>query len=500
MIASCLPLLGGVALSPARATGPTGADAVAACTALLASDPIAAVGTKVCRTAEQFVWGTAATCRRLLALSPDRAATERCTPIDGRSVSQAGVDAYQHSAVHRALELQHAISAGAPLWEEQILHTHNSFNAATYLPTLTNQDPNQVMSLPQQLSSDIRFLELDLHWVPSPFGTVATGGKWVTLCHGDSGIVPGVHVGCTWDRPLQDGLAEIRQWMTAHPDAFVYLYLENQMGGDPQAHAIAARLLRDAFGSWIAPTAPDGGACAPMPLDASEHTLQAAGSRVLIVGNCGTGNGLGTGWGSVVHERGPKWDESGDPTLYVSHHLCGADEAARVNHTSFRRWYGDSTWLTGVTSHNTDIDAATAHAMTLCGANIVGLDQLVPNDTRLAAQVWSWSLAEAVHPSGDCATQEGSGGADPGRIAGDACTTAHAFACTDATTSTWRITAATGPWSNGAGACPAEFPGSHFAMPVNGLRNALLSVAHTGAAPVWVDDVRVAGVWHANGV
>jgi hypothetical protein len=498
-VLAAVAFLWSLGIAPARAATPNGAAAVAACNALLATGPTAALGTKVCRTAEQFVWGAAATCRRLLALAPNPAATERCTPVDGRRISAAQVSAYQGSWVHRALQLQAQLDDAAPLAEEQMPHTHNSFNSSVYFPTLTNSDPNQVLSLPDQLSLDIRFLELDLHWVPSPFGSAATGGKWVTLCHGDSSIAPPVHIGCTWDRPLQDGLAEIRAWMISHPTEFVSLYLENQMVGDPTAHQIAAQLLTDAFGSWIAPTAPDGGACAPMPLTKSRADLRAAGSRMLIVGNCGPGNGLGTGWGSVVHERGPQWDESGNPNTYVSNHECDHDRAARLHDSTFRRWYGDSTWLTGVTSQNTDIPASTVALMVQCGANIVGFDQLLPGDARLAAFVWSWAPDQALNASGDCAAHEGTSGHDPGRITGADCGATAAFACTTADTVVWHVTTATGPWANGFAACPAEFPGMHFAAPVNGFRNQLLRESRSDAAPpVWLNYRNVGGSWTAN--
>jgi len=170
----------------------------------------------VSRGVQQVRDDAAAVCRTPLRSAPDPSAPETCTPVDGRAISEAQVDAYESGWVHRALSLQRGLDASAPLADEQLPHTHNSFNASSYrlgstsyYPTLTNQDPNQVYSLTDQLRMDVRAIEIDVHWWPSPFGNLSTGGKWVTMCHGDSSQVPGVHIGCTWDRPFQDGLDEV---------------------------------------------------------------------------------------------------------------------------------------------------------------------------------------------------------------------------------------------------------------------------------------------------
>jgi len=484
----------------------SGADAVAACRSTVGSVPEA--GPRGCRTLEQFVWGTAAWCRFPLRSTGDPSATEACTPIDGRAVSAARVTAYQTSWVHRALTLQRDLDDDVALWDAQINHTHNSFNSSayqlptdgsppSYYPTLTNQDPNQVLTLREQLDVDVRFLELDLHWVPSPYGNAQTGGMWVTLCHGDSGIVNGVHIGCTWDRPFQDGLAEIKQWLDAHPDEFVFLYLENQMGGNAQAHALAAQLIADAFPAPQVYAPPAGEPCAPMPLDTTRNAMRATGARLLIVGNCDASNGAATAWGSLVHERGPAWAEDGDAAAYGPTQ-CADDRAARIAHANFRRWYGDSTWLTAMVSQGTNPVADTVATMVACGVNIVGLDQLTPDDDRLAALVWSWSPSEAMAPSGDCAAQQGSDGAAPTRFTGDSCTAAHPFAC-GLPDGSWHVTSATGAWTDGPVACANEFSGARFAVPVNGLQNTLLTEARTNPpGPVWLNYERVGGNWRAN--
>ncbi len=463
-----------------------------------ASDPTPYVQ----RGAQQARDDAAAACRTPLRSAPDPSAPEACSPVDGRTISEAQVDAYQSSWTHRALSLQRGLDAAAPLSDEQLPHTHNSFNASSYTlgstsyyPTLTNQDPNQVYNLTDQLRMDIRAIEIDLHWWPSPFGNPSTGGKWVTMCHGDSGQTQGyVHVGCTWDRPFQDGLAELRSWLDHNKDQVVMLYLENQLvdqnGYNAQAQDIAANLIADGLGHRV--YRPKDGSCDDMPLTASSADILAAGHQVLIVGNCGVGGA----WGTWVHERQPYWDESGDPSTYDSN-ACAADRAARqsaqaAGHGIFRREFEDSTWLTATLGDGTNhlSTPQTVSLMTQCGVNIIGLDQLTPQDPRLAALVWSWAKDEPKAGGGDCAYQGGDG-----RFHAGDCTDKHHVACVDAT-GAWHVTAATSKWDKARDLCARKFPGSVFATPANGLRNQeLVEAKGSPSDDVWVNYSSVNGAW-----
>src|SRR3954454_12397362 len=259
-------------------------------------------GYKFCRSLQALTAGAAAACRTPLRAAPDATLPEWCGLVDGRRVSEAQVAAYEQSWVHQALVLQRGLGRTAPLWEEQLPHTHNSFNASaysvpldgsrpSYYPTLTNQDPNQVYSMTDQLRMDVRALEVDLHWVASPYGSPATRGYWVTMCHGDGEDPTGsnayVHVGCTDDRPLQDGLAELARWLKAHPHEVVLLYLENQLfsgatvASTRQAHSVAAGLIAGGLGRFVyrPPSDLPSGSCAPMPYDVSSADILAAGKQ-----------------------------------------------------------------------------------------------------------------------------------------------------------------------------------------------------------------------------
>jgi hypothetical protein len=410
------------------------------------------------RSVTAVEWGLAAECRRLSSDVDD----ERCAAIDGRGISAARVASYRSSWVHRALELQGRLDDRLPLSDALVPHTHNSFNSSWYDPTVTNQDPNQAYSLTHQLDMDIRALELDVHWMPSASGTPDTGGHWPTLCHGTSDNPLGVHVGCSIDRPLEDGLREITAWLGDHPDEIVLLYLENQLGDDPLAHATAGAIVDRELGA-LAHRPPASAPCAPMDWSLSEAAIRATGARVVVVGNCDAA--VARTWGTVVHERGPGWDESGDPLT------CEAD-------TVVRRFFEDRTWVAEVTGGTTSITAEATAAMVRCGANLIGFDQLSPDDPRLAALVWSWAedAVTAGAPSG-CAYQ----GADT-YFHVDDCRTKRPAACLDAS-GAWRVTKPV-RWDRAPAACAAL--SATFSVPATGMRNVALAAAKP-SSEVWVD-------------
>jgi len=452
-----------------------------------------------CRVAQQADRQAGADCRAAVT-------DGSCAAIDGRAVSPAAIAAYQSSWVHRALTLQRQLGERMPIVDTQIVHTHNSFNASayslngaqpagtgppSYYPTLTNQDPNQVYSLTDQLNMDVRFVELDLHWVPSPYATKDTNGYWVTLCHGDGRQAPATgtwaHVGCTADRPAQDGFAELHTWLLAHPTEFVFVYLENQLyDGSPVAsqqlaHDTAASLIDQQLGSMIfRPHGTSAGNCAVAPYDVSVATMRAAGARVLLLGNCGPG----TAWPALVFQRGSRWDESGNPTTY-SVNDCARDRAARSTGANFRRFFEDSTVLATAQQSTSQITAAATQQMVRCGVNIIGMDQLTTDDPRLAALVWSWAPGQPS--SGSCATT-GFGG----RFVSADCGQSHRYACRDQV-GRWHVTVGVGTWSYGPDECAAEFPGSRFGVPVNGYDDTMLPVGTLSA--VWLSYAQVGGQW-----
>lgn len=455
--------LAGLAMVPARADDPSGADAVAACRQSVGQAPEA--GGRGCRSVEQLTWDAGTACRQ--ATSVD------CTTADGRHISPAAVAAYQSSWVHQALALQRALDDSRPLSQELWLHTHNSFNSAAYRPTVSGLDPNQRFSMPDQLSMDVRAIEIDVHWAPSAEGDPAFGGRAPVMCHAQTGGSPPatVHPGCSYERTLRHGLAEIRGWLAqpGHQDEVIMLYLENALDRLPEAHAAAASAIEAELGPLVyRPSTP----CAGVPVSTSRAAIRATGARVLIVGNCGPG-----AWGTWVHERDipGRWNEAGSGPGDDYPASCGAERAAFGYGTRLIRRYEDSTWLSAMVGTGGQLTATEAGRMVRCGVNLVGFDQLGPDDARLAASIWSWAPGQPATGAGDCAATD-----DGGRMVNRPCDQPHRFACFDG--SSWTVSAVSGAFGAGGAACGL---GRTFSVPWNGWESTRLAAVAGGEA-LWI--------------
>jgi hypothetical protein len=420
-------------------------------------------------------WATdnvAAECRRL------HLRNSLCTAVGGIDVSERRVAEYEQSWTHRALALQRKLDDAAPFLRELLPHTHNSFNSSAYALTFTQTDPNQLYSMRDQLRMDIRAIEMDVHkWPHIEHGHLHLND--VVLCHGEPETIGPVvvHVGCSNDRPFTNGLNELRAWL-AEPqngDEVVLLYLENNLDGDAAAHNKAAQDIANVLGPLVYRPADHGAArCAPMPMDASRASLRAMGRRVLIVGNCGPG-----AWGDWVHERGPLWNESTSPvgSEYPDDAGCAAERSREHYDTQLIRRYEDSTALSNTVGGTglggpSEVTVLDTVRMVRCGVNLVGFDQLYPQDPRLPELVWSWAPGEPVAGAGACAAQR-----TDARFYAVGCATPEPLACVDAV-GAWHV----------AATCPA---GSRFAVPANGFENQQLRRAKELAG---VGTVRVAYV------
>jgi len=491
------------AATPART--PVGGTLVDLCYDSL-GQPLNSPQYATCRGFQAAVDSVASLCRMPMRSLPNQALIADCGLVDGRSISEQQIAAYRKTWVSKAIVAQQELARSSPLYEAQIAGTHNSFNASSYLvpldgkpieyfPSLTNQDPNQVYSITDQLRMGIRGLEIDLHWVPSIYGSVATGGYWVDVCHGQSTAIPdtgqSIHVGCTTDRSLQNTLAEIRAWLKAHPHQFLLLYLENQLDDNVQGHNLAASLIKQAFGHLVyrPPGSLKAGDCAQMPYGKSEAAMARGGHRVLLVGNCGPGNA----WNHWVFTRGDKWNEGGNPTTYGAKD-CAADTKARESHSVFRRWYEESPFLEAVMGATQTLTPHALRQMVRCGVNLTGIDQLMPSDGRLKAFIWSWAPGQPGVRRG-CAYQ----GTD-GRFHAGSCQAKRHAACVGPHDK-WHVTDKVGVQRRGQQMCSQQFPGSRFGVPPNGLRNAEVHRARPARrSTVWLNYAVVHGRWRVDRV
>src|SRR3954464_1946752 len=212
-----------------------------------------------CTGADKLAESAAAECRRIGV--PE----ESCVLPLGHEVSNKIVDAYPGTWLHRAAAFQYGLGGPVPLLHAQWLGTHNSFNSVNSEPTLSHSDSNQQLSLTQQLQIDVRALELDLHWVPSP---AAGGANAVVVCHGRG--PDEANFGCTNEPRFADVLPQIARWLRAHPSEVILLYLEDELGAAPgyaeTIHVLDSVLRRPDGSSMISRPSPSPGRnCTDLP-------------------------------------------------------------------------------------------------------------------------------------------------------------------------------------------------------------------------------------------
>jgi hypothetical protein len=429
---------------------------------------------RTCKSIEAFGSAVAHVCR--YAGAP----ADVCAFFKGKVISSELVDAYEETWVHEALTLQRRLGGSLPLGEALVPATHNSFNSASYPPTLSGLDANQQYTMTDQLRMDMRGLEIDVHWFPSPSAAPGDGLRAPLMCH-----ATGPHVGCTIERNLRDGLVELRAWLDAHPAEMLILYLEDHLD-DETGHARGAAIIEEVLGTGSAhdivyrPT----GACEDgLPLDVSAHDIVAAGKQVVIASACG----VGPAWRGLVHSQDDFWVEGGADD-FDANPPCGFTPEEYA--TSWTRYFEDSTWLTTMVNGSAaKLTAAHFEAMVACGVNMPSFDQLAPDDERLSAVVWSWAENEpSTGAPGTCAVH-GAGG----RFAADPCGSLHRAACV-AADGAWSVSTDVVQWAGGAAACPA---GTAFAVPRNGPQNEALKAAKAaqGVADVWLNYAVSGGEW-----
>ncbi|MEA2475675.1 MAG: hypothetical protein QOE06_3590 [Thermoleophilaceae bacterium] len=364
----------------------------------------------VCAGLTKLAERAAAECRRAGLV-----ADESCTGPMGHRVIRSEVKTYESSWLHRTLGFQYALGNAVPLRDAPWLGTHNSFNSTSEDPTASHTDSNQQLTLSEQLRIDIRSLELDVHWFPS----ARAGGAYApVVCHAQGASQ--MHAGCTTERLLSERLTEIDSWLRAHADQVLLLYVEDNVdtaeGYDPTSQALADG-LRGADGKSLIYKPPSGGGCSALPLNVTRDDVLRAGRQVVIVSGCGQGaawHGLVFNWGPVeVEERNHGYRDA--PVCDQDPEGDGQPAFGRdVYASKVVRYFEDSTWLTQVASNvgqstrDDGIGPDAARRMTRCGVDLLGFDQILPNDGRLDAVAWSWAPDEPSR-AGTCTIQRGDG-------------------------------------------------------------------------------------------
>ena len=113
--------------------------------------------------------------------------------------------------------------------------------------------------------------------------------------------------------------------------------------------------------------------------------------------------------------------------------------------------------------------------MTACGVNLFGFDQILPDDGRIAATIWSWAQDKPSRADGRCAVQR-----PDSRWVTRPCSVSHWAACS--TAAGWRITQRAVPYADARRACQAL--GAAFSLPRTGYDNRRLRAVASGE--VWL--------------
>jgi hypothetical protein len=312
------------------------------------------------------------------------------TPLPPSPAAAAAITDFKGSWVDRALKLQYELAGDVGLRDAPIIGTHNSYNSVAEMgQTISTSDANQQLSINNQLDLDIRSLELDLHWFMRP----TTGQFEPVVCHAFPNHVP-----CSTEKALGPVLDEINAWLRAraHSDQVLFIYLEDHLDNQT-GYDTAASIIQSKLGDILyAPTA--GGGCQQLPLELTRDQMLGAGKRVILVGNSSCG--VGSAWPAVVFD----WERHLETRLeeFSDFPVCGSDFTRAEYDATQIRYFEDGR---PSQRNGARITPDIAGQMARCGVDLLGLDQLEPNDPRLAALVWSWAEGQP-DKRGDCAVQK----------------------------------------------------------------------------------------------
>jgi hypothetical protein len=387
---------------------------------------------------------------------------------DAEAYAQPGrfepaIETYEKSWTHRTLAFQYSLANDVGMVNAPWLGTHNSFNSiAQQGPALSTTDANQQLTLVDQLRMDMRSLELDVHWFPS---ARAGGQNAPVVCH--AGAVSD-HDGCSTEPLLGPVLDQVAGWLRTHRDQVLLLYIEDHLAG---GYPAAVSAIKSSLGRLVYSTGSKNGACVELPKTLTRDQVLAAGAQVVMVANSGCGEGAD--WRSLAFSWRNHVEET--PHGFRGFPDCGPPFTRADYDNKLVRYFEDSTWLSagaGAAAGSEEgegLTPANVRAMTRCGVDLFGFDQLQPGDGRNEAAVWSW--AQGQPGAGACTDMRGDG-----RWYSSGCRQKRPAACRRPEGS-WLVSAPVKP-SGAARACAAE--DAEFDVPRTGYDNEGLKAAAAG--------------------
>ncbi|WP_281560070.1 phosphatidylinositol-specific phospholipase C domain-containing protein [Thalassomonas sp. RHCl1] len=395
-------------------------------------------------------------------------AAASCVLAFGAFIGQAqadSVDDFNNSWQGKALAAQRLIDVYSPMADNNIPGTHNSYNSEEYTSCNFSVgcrylDPQQKLTIKDQLRLGARFIEIDAHWT-TKMESLFSYPKRLLMCHGFCSIN---------DKYLHEGLNEVKDWLnsSASDNQVLILYIEDHSDGH---QGDLYEQINSRFGQWVYKS----NGCGSIPNTLTKADVLAQGKKVLVWGDGGCHSN--TNWKNFA--------------------FTGLGDIGRI--------WEDRTTVASIGNVFTggSDDYITASDVTTyfkTGANIVNLDDMVTNDGRLEAGIWSWDNNEPNNSGGnqDCAVQWGNGRWDD-----QSCDNSRAFACQSDSDNSWQVTDQTGAWANGESACQQLGSQYHFSVPTNAMANEALKTVKDakGVGTVWLnhDDRQNEGQWLVSG-
>lgn len=408
---------------------------------------------------------------------------------------------FDHTWLATALKMQREIDLTAPLNEATFIGTHNSYNSESYQsPFGTYLDPNQTLSLYDQLELGIRSIELDAHWTWND-----SFSKDILLCHGQSN-----HLGCSpFDRPFSLGLQELHKWLSANPGEIVLLYIERHLDGNDSK--LASQLEKHLGNFIFKPTLVRGSnenhSCISLPTKTTKADILRSGKQLIIVTKgCESAHQepflndyVFAGIGAIPEQELKFSFIDSTVTSFKAYPDCSKSNlfAPDFNHTSLWRIFEDRTILGSIIKPEKQLLAEDMRELMRCGINWPTVDMLNITDKRMMAAIWSWAPS---YPKGEgqCAIYKYNEG-----IQNTPCNkVVISLICQEEGTHQLKAISFKGPWRKGESACQL-IAGKywHFATPINGqqMNTVKESMEEQAIHEAWLNySIDEKGQWRAN--
>lgn len=330
----------------------------------------------------------------------------------------------QGSNLQQALIIQNHIADAQPFNRAQLLGTHNSmispaYTTGTDLLNLSYTDPDNFISLTNQLEMGVRQVEFDILWY----------NNQIVLCHNHTSFLPN-KASCKGNQPMAAGVQELKNWLTAHPKEFVILYLDiNQDLGEHSKNLdndlsalknfiYTPAMAQKAFKGLAAQTFPAG--------QLSKRDLISQGKNMIVVVT-GDYQDLKNSKYIFLHTKGSSATMIYHKTIYeLDKNMTACDTPQKYanidkmfnedpGHHNMRRFNGDRTIINYISDKGKSTDFVTSHNMykaLRCPVNIISVNMLGytcnkenprdcayqqktnmdrPTDPRFMTYLWSWA-------------------------------------------------------------------------------------------------------------